>query len=265
MAAKFDASKLKAGVLLQIEPENVLIQDDPKGPFFDDDDAADRTGLSENTVLNIKMIGVQHPVICARHEDSLYAVDGRRRIRHLIEANKRLKKEGDEPKLLPIIIRALKPELGNLIGVSLNEHRQDHSMLAKIRKASTMLATGYTPEQISNSFGVSPQQVENWTKVTEKCAAVQKAVEDGIISPTAASKIDGTASEQKAQLDKLTDGTAKPSAQRAARIASGSTGNKPSIVEIRDLLANAETPAIVKVFYKWVRGECPFKELEELF
>lgn len=197
-----------------IAPESLKIQTDPAGKFYD---PRAELPLVEETVLNIMTLGVLETIIAVSTEEGDYVVSGRQRTKHAVEANKRLKKQGDTPLLVPVRF-AKDNDVIPMLEVSLNEHRQDDSPLVKIGKAMA-LREKYSDEQIAASFRIGVPQLRNWFKVDTLSAPVKKAIEAGKIAPSAAVKLAKLEpAQQKEALDKL---EANPTVKNAAKVAKG--------------------------------------------
>ena len=100
--------------------------------------------LDENMVLNIMALGVQESVRVEVEKTKgngkcAYVVDGRRRVMHAREANRRLKKQGEPPVRVPVIAERNTEEKDlSMLTVALNEIRLDDPMMVKAAKASRM-------------------------------------------------------------------------------------------------------------------------------
>lgn len=74
--------------------------------------------------------------------------------------------------------------------IARNAIRSDDTMLAKARRAKRHIdVEGGTVESAALAFGVTTKAIEQWLKVATSPAKIQKAVEEGKISATAALKL----------------------------------------------------------------------------
>lgn len=230
------------------DPSKLTLQEDKDGPFYDE---RVTLPLVEEMVANIVSVGVQQPVIVSSFEGKLWIVEGRQRFKHWVAALKVWKKIGETPKPLPVIIRQIKPNDGELIGVSCNEHRQNDSPLLKITKAARMLAMGWDEETTANSFGIQVQQLKNWLKADSLCATVKKKVENGEITISAAAKFHEL--EPKEQIEKvqaLIDSGAKPTVKNAIKATSGQKPERKGWTrqQFRDFAENEAMPKQIRDF-----------------
>ena len=81
--------------VLNFEPENLHLVTDKTHPLYDE---RVHLPIEEGMVLNIAELGVLEPIIVWKDPETGLScvVDGRQRVRHTLEANKRLLKEGKE-------------------------------------------------------------------------------------------------------------------------------------------------------------------------
>lgn len=199
------------GSLFNMDPNELTIigldtKDGPEHVLWDE---RIKLPLDEAMVLNIMAHGVREPVIVSvtREGDKKIAavVDGRRRVMHAREANRRLAKEGDKIVRVPVIgERDMSERDMSFLSASLNEIRLDDPGMVKVAKASRMKARGYTISEIAVSFGVDPQTVSMWLGVNGLSDATKRAITKGDITMTAASKLAGLAPDkQKEALEEL--------------------------------------------------------------
>lgn len=199
----------KRGNLYQFDPkEPVIIGLDTKdGPEHELWDERIKLPLDESMVLNIMAIGVKetcllrHNKAAGRYE----VVDGRRRMMHAREANKRLKRAGEELVYVPCMLEAGDETHMQGVAISLNEIRKDDDTLVKAEKCMRLLQrNGNDYKAAAIRFGVSVAAIKNWAKVAELTPKVKKAVAAGEISASAAAELHGLEREaQVAKLDKL--------------------------------------------------------------
>lgn len=198
---------------------------------IDTDDGADhplwdernQLPIREEMVLNIMALGVKQSVTVRKDGERALVVDGRQRVRHAREANKRLAAQGEPTVLVPARVERGSDDLMDQVAVSLNEQRQQDPLMAKARRAKRMLdRNGEDVAAVAVAFGVSQQTIRNWQRLLDTSPKVQKAVEAGQLSPTAATKLSGLSREaQEAELDALTEGGQKrATTTKAARAAS---------------------------------------------
>ncbi len=246
-----------------VAPEELTIQTDPKGKFYD---VRVNLPLVEETVLNIMAIGVQETIIAVPFEDNDYVVSGRQRVKHAIEANKRLQKQGDKPLLVPVrFVRD--SDKAPIIDVSLNEHRQDDTPMVRIAKAIDLREKGYADEVIAASFRIGVQQLNNWFKADTLCAPVKKAIEQGKVSITAATQLAKLEpADQKAKLDEIIE-NGKPTVKAATKAVAGEKPERKGWTrrEFEDFAENEAMPKQLREFVDFAYfGELKLKDAEEL-
>lgn len=131
----------KTDVFLEY-PEKVKLIDDPEHPLYDE---RMNLPMNENMVLGMMVKGVKTPIVCRRAKDGVFEVtDGRQRVRHLIEANRRLMLDGKLPLRIAIKLSSDKDNevFENL--VMLNSHRTADVLSVKARNLVRYLEKGHT-------------------------------------------------------------------------------------------------------------------------
>lgn len=197
--------------LFRVDPDTLTIIgiDTDDGPEHQLWDERIKLDIDESMVLNIMELGVREPVVVVvqgKGDNKLAAVvDGRQRVRHAREANKRLLKRGEPALQVPVIAeKGMSEKEQTLLSASLNEIRQDDPVMTKAAKAARMKARGSSFKEIALSFGVTEQTVGLWVNINSLSDTVKKAISDGRITPTAAGQFAGLKpEEQKSALAEL--------------------------------------------------------------
>jgi ParB family transcriptional regulator, chromosome partitioning protein len=165
---------------LLFDPTQLVIVDDVASAIHE---TAERP-ISEAFILNIKAFGVLEPITVRKNPETgkTEVVIGRRRVRALIEANKRLKKEGCETWRVPAI--PVRQEAKHLMGMMFSEnvHREGYSPLDRAKNMSRYLEMGKTEEECALTFGCSVATVKNSLALLDAPKAVQKAVANGQVT-----------------------------------------------------------------------------------
>lgn len=177
----------KRDELLWFEPEQLTLVTDPKHPLYDE---RIHLPLQENLVRNIMVKGVLKAILVRRNgeEDGkpiVEVVDGRQRVRHALEANKRLKKEGKALVRVPAMRK--RGEDGDIFGmmVSANEFNQADDVVTKAKKLQRFLDfNGGSKEEAAVVFGVTAQTIRNLLAVLECAPPVLRALAQGEIPAT---------------------------------------------------------------------------------
>ncbi len=256
----FDASRSN---LYNINPDDIIIigldtEDGPEHPLYDE---RVKLPLDEALVLNIMHLGkVIEPITVRKNGQNAEVVVGRQRVRCAREANKRLKKQGCEPVYVPSIFE--RGDDGRMFGfmISENEIRRADSLLIKAQKLQRYLGLGHSVEDAAVTFGVTPAAIRNWQSLLDLSKDVQKMVERGEISASAASKLAALPrDEQKAEAEKLV-GSGKATTAQANRAAQQRQGKEGGTVrvgskQIKEVLSTVKTlhPEARKAM-RWVLG-----------
>lgn len=179
-------------------------------------------------VQNIKEIGVQTAIKVEVEEidgvDQYVVVEGRGRTLKARLANKLLVKEGLPPKTVPVDAyrkTASSAKLGTMMGIVLNEHRDNDTLLNQAEKMQYLLSTGYDVPTVAQLFRVTEPTIGNRLALLKLSAKVQKAVSDGEIAATSALElIDLTHGEQDAKLAQIlaAGGTSGPELKRQREV-----------------------------------------------
>jgi ParB family chromosome partitioning protein len=186
MASKLKGLDVKHGDLYSVFPEALVMITDKADPLFDE---RINLPLKEETILNFMAMGVKTPLVVTRRGEQYCIVEGRQRYKHAVEANKRLKKLGEPLIRVPIQLERGDENSQMAVMVSLNELRQEDSMMNKIVKMKRMLDRGQTEEEVARIFGVSTTAIKQWRSIDDASPAVKKAIEKGQIAPSAAAKL----------------------------------------------------------------------------
>lgn len=216
----------KRETLYRVDPETLTIigVDTKDGPEHQLWDERIKLPLEESMVKNIMALGVREPVIVVVEgkgdERRAVVVDGRRRVMHCREANKRLAKQGEPLLQIPLVAEKGMSESDQMmLAASLNDIRTDDPVIVKAAKAARMKVRGASYEDIALAFGVEPQTVAMWVNINGLSDQVKKAVTEGRIKPTAAAQLVGlTPEKQKETLGELLADAAagvKPTVNRA--------------------------------------------------
>lgn len=208
-----------SGQLLDGKRETVFMMDpaDLKIIGIDTSDGPDhqlwderiKLPLDEGMVLNIMALGVRQSisvVVQGAGENKIaLVVDGRQRVRHAREANKRLAAQGEPIVRVPVMAeKGMEEKLQDMLAVSLNAIRQDDPVMVKAAKAGRMKARGHTFQEIAVAFGVEAQTVGLWININSLSTSVKEAINEGRITPTAAGALASlTPEQQKEALDNL--------------------------------------------------------------
>lgn len=218
MGAKHSYGAVGRGDTLNFKPETLKVITDPKHPLYDPRVERDP---DEGMILSIMAEGILVPLIVSRDGDSVYITDGRQRWKAAIEANKRLKKEGGAPVLLPCVWKRGDEKKLYEISVATNAIRSGDSPLESARKMQHLAKlNGNDLDAVARAFGCTKATVKNHLALLECAPIVQKAVEANKIPATVATKLSKMPrEEQVSTLEKMVTAgaTRGAAAQKAAR------------------------------------------------
>jgi len=181
--------------------------------------------VSEGMVKNIMRRGVKVPIMVSKDGDTVLVVAGRQRVKATLEANKRLKADGQETIKIPCMVEKGSDDDKVEVMILENEIRSADSILTRINKVKRLLERGRTEADVAVTFGVSTQTIRNYVAISSCCKAVLDAIEAGSLQASAAMSLAYlSAANQKKALEKITSGAKgkkKTSVSKARRIAKG--------------------------------------------
>ncbi|CAM3897002.1 ParB/RepB/Spo0J family partition protein [Klebsiella variicola] len=243
--------------VLTFEPENLHLVTDKTHPLYDE---RIHLPISEAMVLNIMDQGVLEPIIVWKDPETGLScvVDGRQRVRHTLEANQRLLKEGKEPLLVPAVAKRGSAVRMAQAMVSANEIRQADTPLGRAKKMAYALERGHDEQDLSLMFGCSVQTVRATLSLLDATQAVKDAVESGTVTVTQARQLASLEPEaQREKVKEIETATAGTSGHEKARRQRQVLGEaKPRLKtrkEINKALESAEGEYASAL--RWVLGE----------
>ena len=237
--------------LFMFPPEDLVIVglDEPFEDAPEDHELYDRrkdmkldAAFIEDIILN----GVMQSVDVTKVSGMALVVDGRQRVKGARKANEKLAKQGVEHRV-DVPCRFVQMEdpatmLGRLI--SANSHRHDDGIIEKAEKAARLVNLGKTQKEIAIRNGVSGATISNWLKVLQCISAVKRAVDQGLISASAAAELANLPpDEQKRLLDEMLAEqatTAADAKKKAAKSSGGSAPKKPGKKLVRQIIEDHE-------------------------
>jgi ParB family transcriptional regulator, chromosome partitioning protein len=215
--AKHGAFQASTSDLYNLAPEEIVLVTDLKHPLYD---PRVELPLTEQLVEDVMLHGVQEPVLVAKEGNSPVCVDGRQRVRAAREANKRFGAKREV--LLKVPCKLVRGDNKLLFGlsVSLNENRQDDSILDRAMKAQRLLNMGATKDEVRVYFGLtSVAAVARWLKLLETPECVKNAVAKGRLSADAALQFHGVADKEAGEkLQALVAAAPASAAERPKRV-----------------------------------------------
>ena len=259
-------------------PESLTLEKNPASPFYSEDI---NEPLPEGFIDNIAARGVICSVCVVRDGERFVVTDGRKRLRALLEANKRRHAEGQPAHTIGYFIKRTRGD-SDIIGLSAaaNLHVDDSPML-RARKALRMQEAGAGLEQIANDFGVTVQCVKNWLTLLDCAAPVQKAVDEGRVGESIARKLAGLDREKQREVfDEMVAKGQTRGAGATRAVAAGKRGqpvagetakkmrSRAQIEAVKDALAECDGELNVegraaRNMLRWIFRECEAGELCE--
>lgn len=162
--------------------------------------------LRESTIASYMRAGVVFAVLARKDEESgdLFIVDGRRRMLHAREANRRLKEQGSKLRIL-VKVQLDKRDLGMaaFLKSTLNEVREQNDPIARARDAVGDVER-FGVEAVAEMYGVTTKQIKNWSRLLELCQEVQTALATNEITQKFALSLIGTpVAEQRTKIERM--------------------------------------------------------------
>lgn len=222
--------------LLSFYPEKLTIVTDPAHALYDE---RATLPLDEAMIRNIQAFGVLVPIIITRNPDTgeVLVIDGRQRVRHALEANKRLDAAGLPMIRVPATTRKGDEDAALMSMVAAtNEIRQADPPMVRAAKMQRMKARGMDDGAVALAFGCTTKTVESHLSLLDCAKPVQRAVEQGFIGITDAKYLSRlTPDQQKAKVEELVrattgkEGHARAKAKRQVL----ASGDKPQAAKLK--------------------------------
>lgn len=224
-----------------VDPDTLFVATDPKHPLYH---IRVTWPLKEATIKSIMAKGVMEPVIARKNGKVLEVTDGRRRVLHAREANKRLKAMGSAPLRVPTIIKNETDAEAYKTGVILNGHREEETVTTRAEHADRLRGYGYSDDEIADDLGVTKKSVTNWKRLKELSEPVRRSIDEGDISAFVAVEhlADLPRGEQEEAMKKLiASGPRKLHARGEKGSGGGGAPQKESAISRLRLLYRDET------------------------
>ncbi len=203
--------------VLNFEPERLHLVTDTAHPLYDE---RIHLPLDEAMVLNIMDQGVLEPIIVWKDPETGLScvVDGRQRVRHTVEANKRLAAAGKDLLFVPAVTKRGSAVRMAQAMISANEIRRADTPLGRAKKMADALERGHDEEDLSLMFGVSVQTIRATLALLDATQAVKDAVESGDITVTQARQLANLSpEEQREKVKEVEEATAGTKGHEKAR------------------------------------------------
>lgn len=176
-----------------VMPEDLYVEEREGYPYYD---PRHSLPVSEESILFTMVYGVKEALKVVKADVEGFGVrtvviHGRQRRKMAIEANIRLKAQGEEPMAVECSYDKDNDEdKAHDLNVALNRHRINDTMMDDARIAYDYLTKrGKTVSQVAQLMNVSLQTVRDWEALMGCTQPVKKAIFDGKLQPTAAIKL----------------------------------------------------------------------------
>lgn len=259
-------AKGKTNVLV-FDPEDLTIVKDEKSALYDKRGSED---IDEAFVLNVMHHGVLEPVLVRKNTETgkTEVVAGRRRVLAAREANRRLKKRGEQPiQVQGVAQRGSDAKMATMMVIE-NEIREADSLTGRAEKMQRLKDLGKSEDELAIIFGCSKATVKNTLALLECSAPVRKAIDAGKIPASAGYKLSKMDPEEQkkavVKIEKVNGHAPNGKRKKGVREAVGGSTlrGKREIAAMRekfkggeaDMLSEAHD-AVVSAL-SWVLGEC---------
>lgn len=238
-------------------PEELVIigldtEDGPEHPLYDE---RILEPIEDAFVQNIDYYGVLEEVLVRKDGDRVLVLAGRRRVRAARLVNEGRAKRGEMSMKVRIAEKKGDDNLMRGIIVTENAQRRGDSPMTCAKKAQRMRDNGCSDGEIVVAFGITKQTLMRWLSLLDLAAPVQKAVDAGKLSATAAAKLASLPrTEQLAELPALIESgaTIETTERRVAK--RNGTAIKPKKPSARLVSALVEDPVFLDGLDKQARG-----------
>lgn len=200
------AFEAKRTSVFNFDPDDLVIigldtEDGMEHPLYDE---RVKHKVPESMVKNIEIMGVLESISVTKIGDQAVVANGRRRVMAARRANKNLRARGEEPVLVPAMLKKGDDEYLMGVLISGNEHRLDDDPITRAEKAQRLKDRGRNHAQIGDYFGVSGTAIGNWLKVLDCIPEVKNAVQAKKLSMSAAIELANLSPEkQKEALEEM--------------------------------------------------------------
>ena len=230
--AKIAIPGAQRGTVFLIPPEQLTLITDPAHELFD---ARVLLPVDEGLVLSMMAVGFKSTMRGFKDGDKAVILDGHRRTAAALEANRRLRAEGRPEIICSVMLE--RGDTATLFALQslANENRVDASDLERAQILVRIMAFGRSEAEAGATLGFTTRRTQDLLKLLDCAPVVQKAVEAGKISTSAAvrySKLDrdGQARELAAALEK-SGGKRVPVREvtKAVKKATAKPGSAPAV------------------------------------
>lgn len=243
--------------VLNFEPERLHLVTDRSHPLYDE---RIHLPLDESMILNIMDQGVLEPIIVWKDPETGLScvVDGRQRVRHTVEANKRLAAAGKDLLFVPAVTKRGSAVRMAQAMISANEIRRADTPLGRAKKMADALERGHDEEDLSLMFGVGVQTIRATLALLDATQAVKDAVESGTVTVSQARQLANLSpEEQREKVKEVEVATAGTKGHEKSRRQRQVIGNaKPRMKSRKEIMKTLEgASGDYAQALRWVLGD----------
>lgn len=243
--------------VLNFEPERLHLVTDRSHPLYDE---RIHLPLDESMILNIMDQGVLEPIIVWKDPETGLScvVDGRQRVRHTVEANKRLAAAGKDMLFVPAVTKRGSAVRMAQAMISANEIRRADTPLGRAKKMADALERGHDEEDLSLMFGVGVQTIRATLALLDATQAVKDAVESGTVTVSQARQLANLSpEEQREKVKEVEVATAGTKGHEKSRRQRQVIGNaKPRMKSRKEIMKTLEgASGDYAQALRWVLGD----------
>jgi len=169
-----------------LDPDEVTLLTDPGQKGYD---PRVTYPLDEEMVQSIMRHGVIIPIVVKRDGNRILPVDGRQRVLHAREANKRLIDQGLQPVRIQAVFRQGEDQRLFLASLAANTFRRQDRVYVMALKAAQALNYGSTADEVAKELRVTTATVENYLKLLQLHPKILNLVKANKLSYTVAMRL----------------------------------------------------------------------------
>jgi ParB family transcriptional regulator, chromosome partitioning protein len=177
------------------DPADVVLVEDKNSPVYDE-----RVHYDFDEALVLSMMyapdgktpqGVLEILNGSRNPETgkIEINDGRQRTKACREANKRFKKQGQQPLRLPVHLKRVNDSQRMAMMITTNEHRRADTPMMRAAKAQRYINLGHDEKEVAIMLGTGEATVKSLLKLLDAPAVVRHALDAGKISVSDAYKL----------------------------------------------------------------------------
>lgn len=258
-AKRKTALDAQRGTYFVVEPESLKIIEDKRHPLYD---SRVELPLDDDFVESIAHFGVKKIIDVRKNGDRLEVVDGRRRTRGAVEANRRREERGLPRLTVRVVLEKGTDEDMDLLMVLGNRGRVDDDPVTLAEKAARLVAK-VGEERAALACCTNVRTLRSWLQILDLAPEIRESVRRGDLKYSAATKLAALPrEEQQAAL---------------AEAAASGDGAGATIASVREAVERKKSPEksaakvrlsdsrdrLLAVVLGWDRGEEKLEDVKE--